>query len=445
MTLVRSRDRGAIRSRGGGGGLPAITDISQVFPRYSGAWYSAYDGSFMTVNSDGTGGSPAVGGTVGRLTDRSGASRHIIQATSTKQPTRQTGYLAFASIIGATFRPFLLIAAGMGGTSRSMTGMLVMDIMGIPDSNIPLDFDASNSGNAFELTGSTSISTGLFRFINNAAFVSTGLIWPSQRLCIAWRGSASAFELWVNGAQYTSAALVSIALGQIELGSGGGGFPTKSRFFELICTNTPMSNGDFSFVRSYGATQAGYGSNDGTVLAAIGDSMTGGVGSATVSPWLERTTQMPNAIKYNVGREGATIQSAAPSAAQINTAYYSAGNRCMAVVWYGTNDINGNAQTGALTATRFLTFCAALKTQGWKVVACTLQDFPNASVERLAFNSAVSSGAAGNYDALADLAAQAELSDHTNATYYTSDGVHLVDAGHAIVNTVVSAAIASIP
>ena len=48
-------------------------------------------------------------------------------------------------------------------------------------------------------------------------------------------------------------------------------------------------------------------------------------------------------------------------------------------------------------------------------------------------------------DALADLGANANLQNSANLTYFNADGVHLTDAGYAVVTSIIDAAIASIP
>jgi hypothetical protein len=85
---------------------------------------------------------------------------------------------------------------------------------------------------------------------------------------------------------------------------------------------------------------------------------------------------------------------------------------------------------------------STLQADGWLVVGCTLQDLPSNDSEAQAFNTSLL--ASSDFDAIADLRANAALDDCTDTTYYTSDQVHLKDAGYAAVATVVDAALASL-
>ncbi|HMN83165.1 MAG TPA: hypothetical protein PKA20_25005 [Burkholderiaceae bacterium] len=51
-----------------------------------GGWYDVSDLTTLSVNSDGTGGIPAVGTAVGRVADKSGNGNHLAQATAANRP-----------------------------------------------------------------------------------------------------------------------------------------------------------------------------------------------------------------------------------------------------------------------------------------------------------------------------------------------------------------------
>lgn len=430
----------SVLTSGGAAWTPA-----SLFPANTGGWWTGDDLSYMRSLYDGSGGVPAVGDRVGQLLDRSGNGNHLIQTTSGTRPYAQSGYIAFPSIIGAANRP-KLFKSSIGGTTQSMTGLLVADITGIPDANIPFDWDSTNSGNAFELTACYSATNGQFRFITSGGFVNSALKWTSQKLYIAWRGSATGFEMWINGQQYTRTALTSLSLGQLMLGSGGGGGPTKMRFYDLVAIPAALGDAEFTSLVAYGARRADRSAETSDILLARGDSLTSGQGSALVAPWMFRSGQMTNAKRYNYGLEGDYAFAPSTSAAALVSNYPVGAGRNVAVVWLGTNDIHGAARTGAQTETAIATHCSALRAAGYKVVVCTLQDFSGGfGTPIAACNTALRANYTTYADALADLADRSELSDNTNTTYYSSDGVHLIDAGYAVVAAVVDAAIASIP
>jgi lysophospholipase L1-like esterase len=426
----------------GGSSSPPFTP-ADLFPTYTGAWWTAYDQTYMTVNSDGTGGSPAVGGTVGRLIDRSGGGNHPIQVGANK-PLAQDGYLGFSNVPGVA-RQQLQRAVGFGGTTQSMTGLIVIDLQGIPDPNIP--FDWGNTNVEFELTASTSATNGNFRFLTNSAFLATTLKWTTKRMFIAWRGSPTAFNVNINGVQQNLSALVLQSLGRLTLGAGGGGFPVAMRFYEGLFLNVAVSDAEFDNLCAYGASQSGSDTLTTDILLFRGDSLTAGDGSMLVAPAPMRVTQMPDAKHYGYGKGGDFAFSPGTTAAQLLTNYPPGAGRNIAVFWMGTNDLLGAGRSAVQTETAIRNYCTTLRAGGYKVVVCTLQDITTKTAEVIATNALITANAltVPYADAIADLGAQPELQDCTDLTYFNADQVHLTDAGYAVVTSVVDAAIASIP
>ena len=120
----------------------------------------------------------------------------------------------------------------------------------------------------------------------------------------------------------------------------------------------------------------------------------------------------------------------------------------IAVVLIGINNLGGG-QTPAQVYSQLVAYCQSLQAGGWKVVVCTL---PSADYQgtvedtsRDTYNSSIRSGWTGFADALADVASDPHLGpdgSYSNTTWYSSDQLHLSDAGYASVATVVLGALA---
>lgn len=421
--------------------VPSGWTPAQLFPGTDGAWVTAYDQSQMTVNADGSGGAPSVGAVIGRLTDRSGNGYHLNITNGTVQkPIVQSGYLGFNNVPGTT-RPSLSSANNaFAGNTHNFTMLWYADVYGIPDGTTFASLDHA-SGVNFELTGGNNANNGNFRILSNSAFIDTGLKYQTRRCVIVCRGTPSEFRLYVNGHVYVGPALTSLTLRDLNV---IGGASTKLRLYEWLVLKTAVSDAVLAQIVAYGATQAGYGANNSDVLLALGDSLTGGVGSLTCQPWIARTGQMPTALQYCYAREGQLTASSESVVATMSASYKGFG-RNIVVPWWGTNDLITAYRTPAQIDAALNTYHTALRAAGIKTVAVTLQDIGGFSSGVTTLNGIMRTNAPGYSNAIADLGADVRLQDHTNLTYFNPDGVHLTDAGHAVVELIISAAIASIP
>lgn len=421
------------------GGAPPFTPAN-IFPASVGQWISAYDGTYMTVNTDGTGGQPAVGGSVGRLTDRSGNNIHMTQLVVAN---RQSGYLAFPYGIGVTRSAYTSTANAINTwTARDNCGLFIADCMGSIDLTTPADYDAAGV-TGFILWAGDSPQDGKYRVFNGSA-KSTTLKWSQTRTYIAWRSTASGFEVEIDGTRTTITALTAAALSTILLGKQSGGASQKMRFYEQVLVKGTLSDANFNGLCQYGKTQSGYAdSNDRLLL--IGDSLTGGAGSLTYTPYVYRLAQMPLATKYVMAREGyfAYVWLATYPTATYSGLYKGSG-RNVVVVWLGTNDF-AVPKTPVEIEAALNAICTSYRALGWKVVICTLQDVTGQTANVLTLNGLIIANASTYSDAVANLGGNANLQNSANTTYFASDGVHLLDAGYAIVGTIIDAAIASIP
>ena len=177
----------------------------------------------------------------------------------------------------------------------------------------------------------------------------------------------------------------------------------------------------------------------GPRVVAVGDSLTLGAGASapytsliTYPTWNGQTFTVSN-----IGVAGRYLRDMARLAyTNLNPLFANEGGLNVAVVWGGINDLASLGATAEDTYSRLRAFSGRLRSLGWRVVACTLVSRVAFDTERATFNGYVR----GNWplfaDALADLGANASIGAagaHANATYFQGDGIHLTDAGLAIV------------
>lgn len=409
---------------------------------YLGAWHTAYTQEFMTVNSDGTGGAPSVGGTARRSVDRSPSGGYHLLRASGVAPTVDDGALVFPYVPGVARSDMRSTVNAFAGSTQNFTMMFYADVYGLPDLTTYASLDNASGGN-FELTGAYN-TVGNFQILTNGAFVNTGLKVPSLRTVICARGSAAGFELWVNGQQFSRAALTNVTLKDLNM---MGGASTKMRFYEWLVLKSAITNDEFAELRAYAASRAGYAANTTDVLLARGDSLFGGVGSALCKPWVARRTQMPNALVYCYAKGGEAAYSPATGTAAAVSAAYKGLGRNVAVFMMGTNDAVSFGRTAAQIETAVRDYCATLYAAGWSVVVCTLADCAGFSAVITAANALIRANAttAPYAHVIADLGADARFQNSANITYFNGDGVHWTDALQQAAAEIIDSAIAAAP
>jgi len=135
--------------------------------------------------------------------------------------------------------------------------------------------------------------------------------------------------------------------------------------------------------------------------------------------------------------------------------WYSANRaKSILVVAAGSNDLAGGNNLSDLLD-RYYGLLDSARATGWKTVACTVLPRSDAELalglagfeaERTAFNADIVAHWASHADALADVAAvkgMGAAGDSDNTTYYSVDKVHPIAAGHALLEPVYKAAVAS--
>lgn len=398
---------------------PVYSGASEPIPPGTPAvWHSAYNTAYTTVNTDGTGGAPAIDAAIGRFTDRTGNGYHAIQATAAARLVNRGGYASVPdAAANAGTRVFAQSAtAGYGGTTQAVTGLIIVDAALFPADMIPFTF-----------SGGTEQSAA----------------WPCRNVYLAYRGNASTLEFWINGVQYSRAAIASVALSVINIGTSASTTTSHRRFYENILYASALNDTDFALLRAYGSSRVGLAGIGINRLIAVGDSRTFGYNSLVSSPWIRQTTPLANYIKYNYGIGGAQAAFFAVNLITDVPKYMGAG-RNVVVVWLGTNDLS-SGKTAAQTEASIATVCQTWQRMGARVIVCSeiyrSAGVSNATIDAL--NALLSANWSTYADRYCNLIARSELQNPANGTYF-ADGLHLTDAGEGIVAAEVSSAINAI-
>lgn len=193
-------------------------------------------------------------------------------------------------------------------------------------------------------------------------------------------------------------------------------------------------------------------------LVTEGDSLTTGNG---ITAWSDYPRQL--ALLYtdnrmvsvvNVAASGNKLSDmASQAAAEVDSCYSASKPTNVCVIWGGTNSMylgEDGDFSGANAYELLAAYCQDRREAGYSVVVVNALPRQNVGTpegfedERVIFNASVAANWRTFADALADVAADARLSDPTNGAYYNADKVHLVAAGYGVVASVVKSAVDSV-
>lgn len=135
--------------------------------------------------------------------------------------------------------------------------------------------------------------------------------------------------------------------------------------------------------------------------------------------------------------------------------YYNPGSKVeVLVIWGGTNDIALEGVSGTTAYNRLKTYCANRRAVGWKTIVVSMLPRSNPidpvtfETDRATFNGLLRSDfttataysnifIGGSWaDVFVDIAADSRIGDagdELDEAYYTSDRVHLINTGYAVV------------
>lgn len=423
------------------GGAAAFNPATEFASGTTGAWFTADDNTYLKVNTDGTGGNVADGGMVGRWDDRSGNGNHLSKVTSTRGAlwnASAQGLDYFHKITGGVLNSGMNRGALAVNLARAnMTGGCVAWLPGTEQTAV-VDHGTASS---FSVMPGRRANLPSTHYFNGGSFTSTSLLHNARKCFLSWRNDGTTLSFYVDGVLYTGSGQTAVAMTALYTGQFAGGTPAPQRLRELVCFNSVFDDTKMAAFNAYLASRAGTYDTTRTVHV-YGDSLSIGIGSETGVPWHFRpeVTSRPNSRWYCSAFGGAITTQQISTASLISSKGSAEG---VVILWTGTNDVLSGFHTGAQWVTDMTNISTTLRAAGIKVIACTLQHFVTNDAQRIAGNAALVAASA-SFDAIVRLDTAPELDDATDTTYYTSDAVHLKDAGYAAAATLINAALASV-
>lgn len=430
----------AITATGTGGS--AYTPAS-TFLTVAGAWFYGWDNTDLKVNSDGTGGSVAEGGTIGRWNDRSGYGNHISQATANIRPVWKDNKVRCFWATNTTTRQAYLNNTATATTfaRQNCSGGMIVDLPGVGQS-VLVDLGLSELG--LFVGDSSAAQYRFLRYHDGGALNNTTLIHTARKMVVTFRANATNIIFNINGTDYTAASESAVNMSRIWIARFNGGSPKPMNYREIVYFASDVGAAGIANLRTYLNTQASSATiNTAKTVVLYGDSMTMGVGSEIGKPWHDYVTNRSDSLWYNFGFDGGFYFTGLAHVTPAQVLAMKGSNEGVLIMWCGTNDM-GLGTTAAQDETAMATFCSTVRAGGMKVVLCTLQSSAANGVKRDAFNALLVANSGSYCDALVRLDTAPELDDYTDTTYFTSDGVHLKDAGHAAVGALIQTAMAGL-
>jgi len=371
----------------------------------TGIWYDGTDNSQRAVNSDGSGGAPAIGAKFGWLNDKSGGGRPAIQATAGSQPIAQSNYVLFQHQDAITVgdpRRFLAPASATGASMQNAAGVIICDVQLTPFGMMPV--------------------TGWYYSGANTAY-------PCRYGFVAWRTNNSGFvDLYVCGVNYgstPSGAVPAIAQRAPTIGISSDLAGKQMLFYQYAHFNSRLSDANWNQLRAAAAAACGAANfgNDG--WNCVGDSNTEGfrVTNGQTWPWI-LAGMIPSVKVFNTGISAVPM---ANVAANINGSYVDVygcpGNNFLSVL-NATNDVGPSTY---IDYSRLYGSCF-LRGRQQNVRSIGVCYMPT-STSVQSFNNELRNNQPGEwFDTVVDLESVPQLANTGNTTYYQTDLLHLKDA-----------------
>lgn len=246
----------------------------------------------------------------------------------------------------------------------------------------------------------------------------------------------------------------SLIIGDLSIG----GYQWSGEIAEVAMAQKAIADDDHFNIVDYLCTQYGFTSGIYTTRKKMvifdGNSLTTSYNATAGNTYPERALALLGSTYAgrNVALGGAnTAVQAAKARYNIDSHYSTVRAANIAVLWEITNDLKTNLNA-ADAITRYVAWCQGRRALGFKVVALTvlprkLSDVYAAfEADRQTCNAYLRANWASFADALADVAADTRIGDagdELNPMYY-SDGVHLNNAGYAIIADYVVPAVQSL-
>lgn len=416
------------RRAGIGGPLTQYTPQDTFNTGVLGVWLAAYagDSADLKVNTDGTGGAVAEGGTIGRWTDKSGATNHAINTTANLRPVWMEGSVHHFHATQTTARSSFLMNASMPAIPRAnCSGGFLVNIF---DQTGPLPILDLGGSDLVFMAGSNTIATNRFlSYFDAVAFRTGSNIYRGRKCIVTWRSNGSNLIINVDGQETSYTALSAVDMTKYRLASFNGGLPAPHQGNEFVIFNSDVGAIEIGKLRDYLNNKAENNLlNTAKTVVTIGDSLLGAVGSEYGKPVMDYVTNRSDSVWYQFNKEGGFAQTVNQHLTAAQALALKGSTEGVYIIRLGTNDILGAGRTGAQLEADIAALCTAIRAGGGKVVLFNLHQFNGTApqiVERDAANVLFGLNAAGYTDKFIDIS---DLSGNT------TDGVHQLDSDIAI-------------
>lgn len=378
------------------------------------------------------------GDPVATWTDKS-ASLANVTAAAAARPTYKTNILNSKPVV--RFNGSANVMATANSSAPASAQPTSMFIVG--------NFNATNDVMIDAVTNLTHqidrpTTPGAYRMYAGASLQDTNDDSSTHVFLFNFNGATS--KIWVDGVLTTTGNAGAGALAGVTLGNRGGGGPyfLDGDLAEICIYNSTLSQINRDLVVDYLAARWGI-----TVPQSVifdGDSLTSGyqLADPSTQSYPAQTVALftPARHAYNFGVPAQYIDAmTTDGTTQIDPLFYT-GKLNVVCNWGGGNNIALGNQTAATVYPKLVTYNAARKAAGFTVIQLTFPPRVDIEVaggweaERVALNANIVANGAGA-DYVADVAANANLSDYTNLTYFQADQIHLTAAGYAVVAGIV--------
>lgn len=374
------------------------------------------------------------------------------------------------------FNSYPVVRFNNPGTGQAMdlTGVGNPPLTNVRSIYMVLKHKSGDSGNDYDailgdLPSGLQGGTGIFDFIGNQG---TKLF---NNTALAANLDMSNASMYLNGRSHpyylifkppTARVLSIITAGNtvvkmLSNDRGNSGYYGDYDIAEVILYSSAHTTAQRTAIEGELISKYGASSSRPQIICD-GDSITEGAGSlgpgntGATYPAQMYTNDFPTYDMVNAAVGGLKVTDLIARAADIDALYDTNRTRNIIAVLIGSNDL-AQGVTSATLYDNIVLYCQARRTTGFKVVVVTILPRGTAAAggvgsaydnNRLAVNTLIRTNWATFADALADAGGDATIGTVAaadGATYYSTDHIHLIDAGHTVLKNLVKTAILTLP